>query len=304
MPAPQYSCSTEAAVALTAATAKSVVGVRAHANSGIMVCGFTISFADTNAAEVPALVELMYATFATNAPGTNSTSTTPRQLFGRLVVAVFAWLDVSGSPQVPTSLTGCGITFTRMDTTDGNPTTVPWQVTYSGWADPGSVTSGALTLSGVVSTGTADGAIWAVVELDGVDMMIGDADTDGTRRGFLNQATVVTTNDTATPTTAARRNTDSLFMSAATCYDNASTTAPTLTIPTGWTQQTAGAQAIATQSIRLAIAYDTTGDTTANWVASAANDRMAAQTFEYPGIGRTIPRQWNNNDAVHRSTRW
>jgi hypothetical protein len=89
MPAPQYSCSTEAAVALTAATAKSVVGVRAHANSGIMVCGFTISFADTNAAEVPALVELMYATFATNAPGTNSTSTTPRQIFGRSLAAGF-----------------------------------------------------------------------------------------------------------------------------------------------------------------------------------------------------------------------
>ena len=54
-----------------------------------MVCGFTISFADTNAAEVPALVELMYATFATNAPGTNSTSTTPRQIFGRSLAAGF-----------------------------------------------------------------------------------------------------------------------------------------------------------------------------------------------------------------------
>lgn len=89
MPAPQYSCSSEGAVALTAATAKSVVGVKAHANSGIMVCGFTISFADTNAAEVPALVELLYATFATNAPGTNSTSTTPRQIFGRSLTAGF-----------------------------------------------------------------------------------------------------------------------------------------------------------------------------------------------------------------------
>lgn len=89
MPAPQYVCSSEGAVALTAATAKTVVGVKAHANSGVMVCGFSISFADTNAAEVPALVELMYSTWATNGPGTNSTSTTPRQMFGRALAAGF-----------------------------------------------------------------------------------------------------------------------------------------------------------------------------------------------------------------------
>lgn len=89
MPAPQYTCSSEGAVSLTAATAKSVVGAKAHANSGLMVCGFAISFADTNATEVPALVELMYSTFATNSPGTNSTSTTARQMFGRSLTAGF-----------------------------------------------------------------------------------------------------------------------------------------------------------------------------------------------------------------------
>lgn len=254
---------------------------------------------------VPTVTTLIAAT-GTDTDAANYTTASITPTAGRLVVAVFAWLDLSGSPQVPTSLTGCGITFTRMDTTDGNPTTVPWQVTYSGWADPLTVTSGALTLSGVVSTGTADGAMWAVVELDGVDMMIGDTDTDGTRRGFLNQASGSTTLDALTTTAAARRNTDSLFLSACNCYDNASTTAPTLTSPTGWTEQTNGVVTggIGGDSIRLAIAYDTTGDTTANWVASAANDRMSAQTFEYPGIGRSVPRVWNNNDAVHRSTRW
>jgi hypothetical protein len=252
---------------------------------------------------VPTVSTLVAATGTdTDAANYSTASITPTA--GRLVVAVFVWLDLSGSPKVPTSLTGCGITFTRMDTSDGNPTTVPWQVIYSGWADPGSVTSGALTLNGVVSTGTADGAIWAVVELDGVDMMIGDTDTDGTRRGFLNQATVFTTNDTATSTAAARRNTDSLFLSVASCYDNASTTAPSLTSPTSWTEQTNNPQAMGGDSVRLAIAYDTTGDTTANWVAGASNDRMSVQTFEYPGVGRTVPRQWNYNDAVHRSTRW
>lgn len=254
---------------------------------------------------VPTVATLIAAT-GTDTDAANYSTASISPTAGRLVVAVFAWLDLSGSAQIPTSLTGCGITFTRMDTTDGNPTTAPWQVTYSGWADPLTVTSGALTLSGVVSTGTADGAMWAVVELDGVDLMIGGADAPATRRGFLNQASGTTTTDALTLTALTRRNTDSLFLSAASCYDDASTTAPTLTSPTGWTEQTNGAVSggIGGDSIRLAIAYDTSGDTTANWVASAANDRINGQTFEYPGIGRTVSRQWNNNDAVHRSSRW
>lgn len=103
MPAPQYVCSSEGAVALTAATAKTVVGVKAHANSGVMVCGFSISFADTNATEVPALIELMYCTWATNGPGTNSTSTTPRQMFGRSLTAGFT--SGKGWTTEPTALT-------------------------------------------------------------------------------------------------------------------------------------------------------------------------------------------------------
>lgn len=89
MPAPQYACNTEGAVALSAATAKTVVGVKAHANSGLMLCGFWISFADTNATEVPVLCEVMYSTWASNSPGTNSTSTTARQMFGRSLTAGF-----------------------------------------------------------------------------------------------------------------------------------------------------------------------------------------------------------------------
>ncbi len=89
MTQPQYTCSSEGAVSLSAATAKSVVGVKAHANSGLQVVAAVLSFPDTNAAEVPVLCELMYATFATNSPGTNSTSTTPRQMNGRSLTAGF-----------------------------------------------------------------------------------------------------------------------------------------------------------------------------------------------------------------------
>lgn len=89
MTAPQYECSTEGAVALVAATAKTVLGVKAHANSGLVITGFEISFDGVSASAVPVLVELCYATWATNSPGTNSTSTTPRQSAGRVMTAGF-----------------------------------------------------------------------------------------------------------------------------------------------------------------------------------------------------------------------
>ena len=89
MPAPQYVANTEGAVALTAATAKCVVGVKAHANSGLLLCGFSIACDGVTASAVPGLVEVMYCTWGANSPGTNSTSTTPRQVNGRVLTAGF-----------------------------------------------------------------------------------------------------------------------------------------------------------------------------------------------------------------------
>lgn len=89
MTAPLYKCSTEGAVALAAATAKTIIGVKAHANSGLLLSKYIIGFADTTASEVPVLIELCYCTWATNSPGTNSTSTTPRQANGRVLTAGF-----------------------------------------------------------------------------------------------------------------------------------------------------------------------------------------------------------------------
>lgn len=89
MTAPQYDCSTEGAVALTAATAKTVLGVKAHANSGLLLSGLLVGFNGVSASEVPGVLELCYCTWATNSPGTNSTSTTPRQKNGRTLAAGF-----------------------------------------------------------------------------------------------------------------------------------------------------------------------------------------------------------------------
>lgn len=74
---------TGAAVALAAATAKSVIGVRAPSNSQVYVKRYRLSFDGVTASAVPAFIEICQATFATNGPGTNSTSVTPVLLSGR-----------------------------------------------------------------------------------------------------------------------------------------------------------------------------------------------------------------------------
>lgn len=89
MTAPLYDCNTEGAVALAAATAKTVLGVKGHANSGLLLTSVWVGFDGVTASAVPVLVELCAATFATNVPGTNSTSATPRQRSGRVLTAGF-----------------------------------------------------------------------------------------------------------------------------------------------------------------------------------------------------------------------
>lgn len=84
-----YGCNTEGAVALSAATAKTVNGIKAHANSGISVTKFWVAFDGVTASAVPVLIEIGYCTWATNGPGTNSTSTTPRQKYGRALTVGF-----------------------------------------------------------------------------------------------------------------------------------------------------------------------------------------------------------------------
>lgn len=84
-----YSIVTGGAVALSAATTKSVIGVKAHTNSGIQLKGFSLAFDGVTASAVPVLVEVCYCTFGTNAPGTNSTSLTPFNSYGRELTAGF-----------------------------------------------------------------------------------------------------------------------------------------------------------------------------------------------------------------------
>ena len=89
MAAAGYACKTEGAVALVAATAKTIIGVKAHANSGIQLKSYEFAFDGVTASGIPVLVELCYVTFATNSPSTASTTTTPVQKYGRVLTAGF-----------------------------------------------------------------------------------------------------------------------------------------------------------------------------------------------------------------------
>lgn len=80
-----YSINTaQNAVALTAAATRSVLGVRANAAFGVDLQKWGVGF-DGSAAATGVGVELCYATFATNPPGTNSTALTPTQIYGRVL---------------------------------------------------------------------------------------------------------------------------------------------------------------------------------------------------------------------------
>jgi len=89
MSAAGYGIHSEGAILLTAATAKCVIGAKAHANSGLQLKGFEVAFDGVTASAVPVLIEVMYSTWASNSPGTNSTSTTVRQIYGRVLTAGF-----------------------------------------------------------------------------------------------------------------------------------------------------------------------------------------------------------------------
>lgn len=99
-----YTISTGAAVALSAATAKSVLAVIAPAQFGVDLKKLRVGFDGVTASAVPVLVELCYSTFATNStPGTNNTTGTVNQVYGRAITAGFTGFYNSTSE--PTVLT-------------------------------------------------------------------------------------------------------------------------------------------------------------------------------------------------------
>lgn len=83
----QYTVSTTGAVALAAATAKTVLGVWDGSWYTPNLTGFTVAFDGVTASAVPVLIELCQSTFATNPPGTNSTTRSYIQVGGRVTAS-------------------------------------------------------------------------------------------------------------------------------------------------------------------------------------------------------------------------
>ena len=84
-----YTIVTGGAVALTASTAKSVLGIKSATDFGIDLKKVWWGFTGVTATEAPVVCELCYCTWASNSPGTNSTSlsgsTGPQQVYGRTI---------------------------------------------------------------------------------------------------------------------------------------------------------------------------------------------------------------------------
>ena len=78
-----FSIITGGAIALSAATAKTILGAKSGSAFSLDLQHVDVGFDGVTPSAVPVLVELCACTFGANAPGTNSTSVTPAQKYGR-----------------------------------------------------------------------------------------------------------------------------------------------------------------------------------------------------------------------------
>lgn len=250
----------------------------------------------------PSVSELIAATGSTTDASSYSTASISPTA-GSLLLVGFVAGDNPANLQQPT-LTGCGLTWTAVRAAligSGGGTGEVMLACYAAYANPAVVSNGTLTFSSVVSSGTADGAIWCVHEITGFFPHGGNP----TPSGVINVNSNTATADTMTITQAAAQNSESLMFSWAECYNDGSGTAPTFTNPTGWTGLTNTAVSFGSEAARLGAAYNTASDNTADWAASSSNDRLMGISVEIIGAGRNSqPRIVVHDQAVHRASRW
>jgi hypothetical protein len=87
MPAPVYKVDTGAAAFTSLATLQTAFGIQAGADYGLQLKKFRIGATGVTASNPPGIVRVFSATYATNPPGTNSTTQTPIQANGRTLAA-------------------------------------------------------------------------------------------------------------------------------------------------------------------------------------------------------------------------
>lgn len=80
-----YSVVTGGAVSLSASTAKTVLGIKSGAAFGVDLKKAWWGFTGVAASDAPVTCELCYCTWASQAPGTGSSTVTPVQIYGRTI---------------------------------------------------------------------------------------------------------------------------------------------------------------------------------------------------------------------------
>jgi hypothetical protein len=101
-----YQVQTGAAVALSAATAKTALFVVSGTSFGLDLKKFSIGFDGVTASAVPVYWEVNYLTAASNVtPGTGNTSTTPVQVYGRVIAhGMTAGYNCTSEPTVQSAI--------------------------------------------------------------------------------------------------------------------------------------------------------------------------------------------------------
>jgi hypothetical protein len=110
-----YSLQTGAAVALSAATAKTALFVTAGAQFGLDLKKFRIGFDGVTASAIPVFWELNYSTAASNStPGTGNTTATAliNQVYGRAIATtgMLAGYNCTSEPTVQTPIDSNNLT--------------------------------------------------------------------------------------------------------------------------------------------------------------------------------------------------
>lgn len=194
---------------------------------------------------------------------------------GEVYLAAIAVLDLGSARDIGNAtLSGNNITWTPVSAGVGGTAAQPALRVWRGKADL-SATAGALTWSGVVTSGnTADGAVWGVVALSGVDPETND--------GIVQAAVASSSTDAVTATLGAFSSANNATGAWIVSYDNASTTGPAITAGSGFAIVTGlnAGQAAGGDGMRLAFEFKNSNDTGADATAVAANDRMLAVAVE------------------------
>lgn len=218
---------------------------------------------------------------------------------GSIILACFVAFDAGLACNASPSVSGIGLTWSRAGFFyDSGRQAICMATAY---VDPAVLTTGGITFDTFLSSGTADGAMWCVVQIDGGDPSYSN------NRPYVQSAINNGSADSLTITLgSAFRDPNDLALSFCNTRDNAGSF-PTLTIPTGWNSQTTTTQTMGSTGHRATLAH-LENDTTANWSAQSINDFMGGCAIEI-GIAPAAPltRRYDITAptfAVERASRW